>query len=114
MDRPRGTTVVVKIPAGQTVTGVTGWVISKPRRHVATHDFEDSEIRKGDIYYVLHPIGEGFWAVWFKGKVVQVELEDQDGAQQDDSVWWAQIRTRDGKTGWTIVTDNFDDQDACG
>jgi len=117
VDKPRSSHVVIKIPTGRTVTGVTGQVISKPVRWVAVRDLEEG-IHKGDVYYLLHYAGEGYWAVWHRGRVVNVSLEAQDGAKDggagDQSVWWVQIRTRDGHTGWAVSTDNFANQDSCG
>ena len=81
VDKPRGSHVVTTIPAGRTIGGVTGQVISKPIRWVAVRDLEEG-IHKGDIYYVLHYSGEGFWAVWHKGRVVNVSLEKADGARR--------------------------------
>lgn len=105
--------MVTKINPGEVVRGVTGDVFAKPAPIVATHDYADSPIRKGDKFYALHAGGEGYWSVWYRGKVYSVEFDGNEPAK-DESVWWVKIRTRSGATGWTISDGNFQNQDSCG
>lgn len=121
VDRPEGSKTVATVAEGQTVRGITGEVISIPVAMKATHDMADTPIKKGDRFYRLHYAGEGFWYVWYRGKLVSTELGDQAPDQygaaapaHDPSVWWVKIRTRKGVTGWTLEQGQFSNQDACG
>jgi len=119
LDKPDGKATGVSVPAKTVVRGVTGQVWSMPIAVPATHKFDDSPIMKGDTFYALHSAGEGFWVVWFKGKTYTVDMtEPADNAYlekaRDNSKWWVQIRTKDGKTGWVLNNDQFENQDACG
>src|SRR5450755_2963719 len=68
LDKPSGSKRIVDVKAGVVVRGVTGQVISKPQRIVATKAFSDTPIKKGDVFYFIHYAGEGISRVWFKGK----------------------------------------------
>ncbi|MBV9046071.1 MAG: SH3 domain-containing protein, partial [Alphaproteobacteria bacterium] len=118
LDKPAGKTVVAKVPTKTGVTGVTGEVHSTPLRVVASHAFEGTPIKKGDVLFALHYAGEGFFTVWFKGKTYDVDFSE--GAESSlpldktNQSWWVQIRTKDGKTGWVLDKNQFDNQDSCG
>ena len=117
LDKPDGKTKVVSIPAKTVVHGVTGDVYSIPISVKATHAFEDSPIKKGDTFYAMHSAGEGFWVVWFKGKTYTVDMSEAAGnayLEKACNMWWIQIKTKDGKTGWVLNDDQFDNQDSCG
>jgi hypothetical protein len=120
VDKPNGTKQIAAIPRGTVVRGVTGEVHARPLRSVATIDYTEAHIRKGSTFYFLHPVGEGFWAVWYRGKVVEIQpdLNPADPiwgtGHSTTAVWWAKIRLKNGVTGWTRQTDQFDNEDACG
>lgn len=117
LDKPDGKTAVAAVPAKTVVRGVTGQVWSMPVSITATHAFADSPIRKGDTFYAMHSAGEGFWVVWFKGKTYSVDMtQPSDGAvlEKASSKWWVQIKTKDGKVGWVLNANQFDNQDSCG
>ena len=119
LDKPGGSKRIIDVKAGVVVRGVTGEVISKPQRIVATKAYSDTPIRKGDVFYFVHYSGEGFSRVWFKGKTYDAEL-DNSGATAEGPpssggpAWWVNIRTRNGKSGWVLNADQFENQDACG
>lgn len=119
LDKPAGKATGVSVPAKTVVRGVTGQVWSMPLSMTATHAFDESPIKKGDTFYALHGAGEGFWAVWFKGKTYAVDMSDPgDNAYLEKASkgmkWWVQIRTKSGKTGWVLDDSQFDNQDSCG
>lgn len=117
VDKPWGKTKVVDVPGETNVQGLTGDVYSVPYKLKAFHDYEDSPIKKGDTFYTLHAEGEGFWAVWYKGKKISVQLDGNELANHDNGGkqdWWVKIKTKDGKTGWVLDTGLFQNQDACG
>ena len=113
-DRPNGN-VIAHLSKGERVTALTGEVISKPFPMTAKGDIPDTPIKSGDTFYVLHPYGEGAWAVWFRGKKITVE---EDYFSEDPQVqlwWWAKIKDSRGKIGWALSEkNNFGNQDACG
>lgn len=117
VDRPRGTKRVATVAAGKIVHGVTGEVIAEPITLHAHRDYEESPIRAGDAFYALHSAGEGFWAVWYRGRIYNLELEGTEfhgGWPPNKYEWWVKIRTRQGMTGWALEQDQFENQDACG
>lgn len=125
LDKPHGQKIVTSVPAGQVVHGVTGNVYSVPVRTVAaksfkvsSNTFQNASIRKGEVFYVLHYLGEGATLIWFKGKTYDAELEPvsatAEGPPSDGPQWWVKVRTLSGKSGWVLDKDQFDEQDACG
>jgi hypothetical protein len=120
VDRPEGKKKVATVTKGQTVRGVTGEVISMPVPMVATSDLEGTPIKKGGRFYRLHYAGEGFWSIWYRGKVYSTELDagpaplNGSAPASDPSLWWVKVRTRGGVTGWTLEQGQFSNQDACG
>ena len=128
--------VAFRLKKGDRVTGVTGIVITatpgKVQVKKARSIGQDRKVRvkPGDVLYVLHYMGEGFFKVWFRGKTYDEELpappdlvsktpparEDADFrvVSEPDAVWWVQVRNARGQIGWTKQTENFGNMDACG
>jgi hypothetical protein len=76
-------------------------------------------LKPGDIIYPLHYAGEGFEVFWYQGKTYSDDLSisNSDSFKTISSpsyVWWAKVRNRAGKTGWTNKTNQFNNQDSCG
>jgi hypothetical protein len=108
------------------VTGVTGVVITD--RYGVTRLTQPAKIgegytpkrrtvslRPGDELYTLHYGGEGAVFFWHQGQTYE-EILDEDAVRtvsQPRYVWWVQIRTRDGRIGWTDQTKRFDHMDSC-
>jgi hypothetical protein len=117
LDKPQGKAKIADVAAGTVVTGLTGEVISTPAVMVAARALDDTPIRKGDRFYVLHYSGEGFWSAWFKGTVYAADLSDyrDDAAPLHDfkADWCVKLRVG-GKTGWVLNTGQFDNMDSCG
>jgi hypothetical protein len=86
-------------------------VISE-RDHPQDNSFENNApiIRKGDAYWVLHYMGEGFWKVWVNGRLTAVEgLDEKDTPKAQ--TWWSRVRTSSGLQGWVLAGEgNFDGQ----
>lgn len=80
--------------------------------------------RSGDVIWVYTYLGEGFFKVWYKGKMYQEDLRfspwgGSAGSRcQDDRVncfgnlvrdldmkWWVKVRANNGKTGWVLAND---------
>jgi hypothetical protein len=122
---------VGKFRAGTTVAGLTGEVRVVPGRLVVTkaHD----RYQPGDVLWVYTPLGEGFYKVWFKGKMYQEEMPYMSGPYEQSyprcedtpecwgklekemkTEWWVKIRSAQGWIGWTNLAENFSNIDACG
>jgi hypothetical protein len=111
------------VAKGEVVRGLTGVVITtRPGVATATADTmigprENIRVRKGDTLYLLTYQGEGFFKVWYKGRVItDVQVDDQKikATRQPKSVWWVKVRNRRGQIGWSRLPDNFDNKDQCG
>jgi len=112
MDQPNGNKIVAQLHKDEKVQGVTGEVHSVPLRAIARHDDPGTGVKAGDVIYVLHPIGEGYWKAWHKGKLVETDDVPEKGLPR--YTWWVQIKTSSGAVGWTVSHGNFANQDACG
>ena len=112
VDQPNGKKVLAQLHKGEKVQGVTGEVHSIPLRAIARRDDPSTGVKAGDVIYVLHPVGEGSWKVWHKGKLVETDDVPEKGLPR--YTWWVQIRTSSGAVGWAVSRGNFANQDACG
>lgn len=118
LDHPGGTRIVARIRKGERVRAITGEVHSRPLRVIATRDHPEPgsyeptspRIRKGEVFYILHYLGEGQWRVWFRGRLTVIEGRPPN-APRPRTTWWAKVKTGRGITGWVIATDKFDGQD---
>lgn len=116
-----GSPVAFKIKKGEKVRGVTGVVITTVAGKVKvlkSQTLENSKVKvkKGETLLILTYLGEGYFRFWYKGKFFE-ENADLDGIKvvsQPKSVWWVKIKNRKGQIGWTRLSENFDNQDACG
>jgi hypothetical protein len=123
-----------QIAAGDTVTSLTGVVVTTRagrvgyrRAEILTTAEGDVEIQSGELLHLLTSEGGGFWTVWFKGRV----YHELDGGafsnagckidpgrcpanilQMPQSVWWVQVRNAQGQIGWTNEPDKFDNRTA--
>jgi hypothetical protein len=85
-------------------------------------------LRPGDVVYILHYQGEGYWLCWFGGRLSSLWLPEtpesfpRGGQAQSDPIhvdswpedrWWVKIKTADGKEGWTDQSSHFAHIDRC-
>ena len=112
--------VSVRLKAGESVTGMTGVVITTLPGIVEAlkgTTIGRTRVNKGERVYVLTNLGEGFAKVWFRGRVLQGEPYDEGVfklVRESKSVWWVKIKDRRGRTGWSREPDNFGNIDQCG
>src|SRR5262245_6820329 len=116
--------VIGKFKAGATVVALTGEVRATPGKFVVFKAHEG--YKPGDALWVYTPLGEGFYKVWFNGKMFDQALEHMDGPFEHtipkceetpdcwgklesklQVEWWVKIRSADGWTGWTNQAENF-------
>ena len=58
------------------VLAITGEVQTHPLRFQVEEKGPDKEaepVPVGSTVYLLHPVGEGFWLVWFRGRIIQMD-----------------------------------------
>jgi hypothetical protein len=122
LDQPGGHSIA-QIGNGEQVSAITGEIHTKPLRYQLTEDgpYADrnvpgkrSMIPAGSIVYLLHPVGEGYWLVWFKGKAI--EIDPAYGGPPPPYQWWAKVKRRTGQTGWVLIPTEdlaFHNVDAC-
>lgn len=111
-DQPNGTRVVGSLSKGQIVQGLSGEVRSTPLPVISDRDIPETDIKTDDTFYVLHYDGEGYWKVWFRGKLTLVN-ESVVNIPDPKAEWWVKINDLKGEIGWTISHGNFEHQDAC-
>lgn len=117
---------------GSRVRGLTGEVrTTQPGKYVVIRPHE--KYKPGNILWVYTPEGEGFYKVWFGGRMFSEEIDymsgpyEQSGIKCEDNQdcwgnlendlktdWWVKVRSLAGWIGWTNETENFRGMDSCG
>jgi hypothetical protein len=112
--------LLFSIKKGERVNAITGVVITSKAGIVEV--IQDTKIgglniKSGSKLYTLTYLGEGFYKIWYKGKIYEESVEGEKAfkiVSQPKAVWWVKIKNKKGQIGWTNLSDSFDDQDACG
>jgi len=104
------------------VKAETGEVHTKPGKFIVKRGV--TSFRKGDILWVYTYLGEGYFKIWYQGKLIEEEIgiDYRNPSARDwgyfevipDSTWWVKVRTSNGIEGWTNHPENFSNKDACG
>jgi hypothetical protein len=133
--------IAFEVAKGQWVRALTGVVVTyrygvtkvlKPIKlgYRVTYPVENDpllSLQPGELLYTLHYLGEGFDLFWYKGQL----YSDQIASREPDpdppppelnlqvlsrprDVWWAKVRLKDGRVGWTNEPHKFGNIDACG
>lgn len=113
----QGRRPVAQLAKGDTVTGLTGVVITfKPGVIRLDRDLPGENLLRGDTILTYADRGEGFSAVWFKGRyradfdITFAKRPDGTGCggahcaatylDLGRKVWWAKVKLKSGRTGW--------------
>lgn len=108
---------VAQLAAGDKATGITGFVVTlEPGRIRMDRDSPKENLRQGDTVFTYAYRGEGFSAVWFKGKYYSefdisfTKWPDGTGCGGEHCAatytdlgkksWWAEVKLSSGLTGW--------------
>jgi hypothetical protein len=108
---------IAQLVEGDKVTGVTGAVVTfTPGLIRMDRDLPDQDLRRGDTALTYAYRGEGFSAVWFKGKyhsefdISFAKWPDGTGCGGEHcaatyldlgkKTWWAQVKLNSRTTGW--------------
>lgn len=126
-DKGRG---AFTIPAGTTVTALTGYVRTHGEPFLVTRPHPP--YKAGEKLMVYTYYGEGAFLVWYKGKIFTEDLgfSPYGGtggtrctdpkycwgtlARELQSDWWINFRLRNGKTAWLHGATEFSGADRCG
>jgi hypothetical protein len=135
-ERKDGAPVVFRVSRGFRVRGVTGVVVTtKPGRArvqlptTLGTGKSRARVKPGEPVFLLHYLGEGYWKLWIRGRIVEDGMQDDMSEcvneakepvtcsvrliEEPETVWWVKIRSK-GREGWTRQVDHFGDIDACG
>ena len=115
-----GAAVVATVTPHQILSVVQVLSEVKPVRAVVV--FDQGRFLQGDEFYILNSLGEGYFRVWYYGRVVEEEILGVSMEQAEngewmkcpepdvncwaeaqgypEEVWWARIKTGDGREGW--------------
>ncbi len=116
MDHPGGK-AIAQVRKREEVLAITGEVQTHPLRFQVKEKGPDKEaepVPVGSTVYLLHPVGEGFWLVWYRGRIIQ--MDPQYVGPDPHYQWWAEIKTKSGQSGWVRMNANdlsFDNVDRC-
>jgi hypothetical protein len=120
---------VAQLSIGDSVLGVTGLVITfRPGVIRLDRDLPEHNLKRGETILTYTYRGEGFSAVWFKGRYYS-EFDISFAKWPDGSgcggahcavtyvdlgkkVWWARVKLKSGLSGWVnMETAEFDGVD---
>ena len=116
MDHPGGKPIA-QIRKHDIVSARTGEVRTHPLRFRITQkgpDKEDVSIPIGSTVYLLHPVGEGYWLVWYQGKTIQMDPQYIGPGPRYQR--WAKVKIHSGQVGWvqmSVTALPFENIDAC-
>jgi hypothetical protein len=85
-----------------------------------------AEPRVGELIYSLHELGEGYELVWYMGKTYEAQMGVGEEAIASGELkppvkvitrpkyeWWAKVKNRQGRYGWTRSAYSFEHIDQC-
>jgi hypothetical protein len=136
-DQSEKSGVAFRVRKGEHVVGLTGVVITlKPGKAIVRkattigQDRRKIRVKPGDVLYLLHYMGEGFYKIWFNGRIYENEMptapdeigkppagrkqESIEAQSEPDTVWWVKVRNSRNQIGWSKQNDHFGNMDACG
>jgi hypothetical protein len=127
----RNSEIIGTFRVGTTVEGLTGEVHARPVRFVVKK--RHAEYRPGDVLWVYTYLGEGYFKVWYKGKMFEEDLGfspyggspgkrcEQHSAycwgeleRELSFTWWVKVKSSEGWVGWSDRPENFSNKDECG
>lgn len=105
--------VVATVKPGEWVETVEGQLRMLPLRGVVNRDVAQPPLAKGDVVYMLEPLGEGFYVLWHKGHALEhdwasgdenepITWDKKTGSAPAGAIlgWWVQLKRESGQSGW--------------
>ena len=130
--RSTNSPVAFRVRKGEHVVGLTGVVITlKPGQALVKKAMtlgtgkHQVRVEAGDVLYVLHYLGEGYYKFWFRGRIYEDEIPSINDSPEEkarrgieplsepETVWWVKVKNRRGQVGWSKQDDHFGDMDSC-
>jgi hypothetical protein len=126
----KSSSVLNSIATGTQIVALTGEVHTTAGRFLVKRDH--NQYKSGDVLFVYTPKGEGFFKVWFGGRMYEEQLGfSSEGGFPDSrcsnsalcwgqleselkSVWWVKVKLPSGRIVWIKDTQNFTGKDGCG
>ena len=113
----QGRRLIARLAEGDKVTGITGAVVTfKPGLVRMDRDLPEVDLRRDDAILTYAYRGEGFSAVWYKGRyhshfdISFAKWPDGTGCggahcaatyiNLGRKSWWARVELQSGLTGW--------------
>lgn len=118
-DKRINSPAIFTVRKGERVSAITGVVITTRAgraRMLKPDTIDGVRVTAGDLLYVLTNQGEGFYKVWYKGRMLSYGIWDNPSVKvlsPPQAVWWVEIKNRKGQIGWSNQPDNFDNKDSC-
>jgi hypothetical protein len=95
---------IAQLRVGEQVTGITGTVVTyQPGLIRMDGNLPDRDLQRGDTVLTYAYRGEGYSAVWFKGKYHSLFGGAHCAATYMElgrKSWWAEVKLISGRTGW--------------
>jgi len=134
-ERDNAAPVAFRVERGSQVEGLTGIVVTTKLGHAVvkrptTIGFGSHAVAvtPGQDVFILHPVGEGYWRTWVRGRLIDEQLPDKGRGcmseskepvecaiqimEMPETVWWAKVRSH-SREGWTRELKHFGNIDAC-
>lgn len=104
--------IVATVQPGEWVEPIQGQLRFVPLRGTVTRDVAEPAMKKGDVVYMLEPLGEGAFVLWHNGPIASHDWTDGDpetpiswdepGPTSAGVIegWWVRVRLADGRSGW--------------
>lgn len=133
-DHINGKRIIGIAKKGTMVQGLTGEVHTIPtiiQFQKTLQDTSGFDYQQGTNAYLLTYLGEGLYKAWYNGQIIEwgqpacIDNSEWGAGVKDcckdihilkkgSSVWWSQIKLKNGISGWTQEMSHFTNIDSCG
>lgn len=110
--------VVFTAKKNDTVSGLTGVVITTEAgqaKLLKALVLNGERVKKGEIVYLLTPLGKSDYKIWYRGKRVRdfKDMTSLEVISQPTAVWWVKVKNQKGQIGWSNQPEHFDGKEVC-
>ena len=115
-----------QLDQGEQVTALTGVVVTtsagrlRARTNVVLGEGREAvSLRRGDLIYILHYLGEGYDLLWYNGHTLSDQIEPIESFGELELLeparteWWVKVKNRAGRIGWSAHPEDFGGKDVC-
>jgi hypothetical protein len=105
-----GRRTIAHLSPGDSVIALTGGVITyRPGVLRISRDDLEHGLRAGDKILTYTYLGEGFSAVWFRGRFYHDFDTSYSYGEEGEKIWWAKVRLNSGRVGWVNMNQSHFD-----